>query len=384
MATVQVDATLTDLERLTAQGVWRGDELDGPAHPVLVRYKTTHDPQLANLIVRAYLPLAQICAYSFAGPNVVSRDELVAVANEGLMNALDRFDPAQGTGFSHFAWATMAGLIMHFYRDHARLVRATRSLADLHGRIRAASEELLQEKGEASEADLARALGVTAEDIRAALVAAESTTYYHKSLDAPVAHGDEGDGLALIDVLGAIDANIERVVDREALKAAMGRLSDRDRLILGWRFFEGVVQTEIAKRLKISQMQVSRVLARALTRLRQALQSDEPLAPDPTKVAEATAKREMLDVLWAIYSHGPFADEAGAVLRLLRQETAHLELTRELRVVVSDLEKYGYLTGRREPFRRYELRLTSLGRREAVRLFGPLEVQPGPTVESAL
>lgn len=232
--------------------------------------------QLRNELVAGHLPLARNIAHRFAqrGEPV---DDLEQVATLGLIQAIDRFDPARGSDFLSFAVPTITGEVRRHFRDTGWSVRVPRRLKDLHVRLGAAISELSQSNGRAPTAtELAERLGLPREDVLEGLEAA--TAYRSTSLDEMLTAGE--DRPALEGVIGRADDELDRAEYRTALAPALEQLSERERLILKLRFFAGLTQSQIADRIGLSQMHISRLLSRTLKRLR--AQLDDTGARDPS------------------------------------------------------------------------------------------------------
>lgn len=192
-------------------------------------------------------------------------EELAQVGYLGLVEAIDRFDPERGVEFTSFARPTVLGEIRRHFRDGRRWVRLPRRMQELKLRIKDAADRLYQENGHpASVAELAAELDVAAGDVEEAL--STDDAFAPLSLDAPVDVDDET--TAHVDLLGGVDPAMEGVVDSEAIWPLLDELPPRERELLLLRFFGNKTQTEIAERLGISQMHVSRLLTRTLRRLR--------------------------------------------------------------------------------------------------------------------
>ena len=188
----------------------------------------------------------------------------------GLLMAIDRFDPERGLEFSTFATPTIVGEIKRYFRDKSWTVRIPRRLQELNQRSRQASEALQAELGRPpSVQELAERLGVSEEEI---LEAYEASPAQHAvSLEAQVSPGGDGEGVPLSERLGLKDENLERVELQELLDSAMAHLTPRERSIMYLRFVEELPQSEVAKRLGISQMHVSRLQRAAVENLKKQL-----------------------------------------------------------------------------------------------------------------
>ncbi|OBF60742.1 RNA polymerase subunit sigma [Mycobacterium sp. 852002-50816_SCH5313054-b] len=220
-------------------------------------------------IVERCLPLADHIARRFEGRGE-PRDDLVQVARVGLVNAVVRFDVETGSDFVSFAVPTIMGEVRRHFRDNSWSVKVPRRLKELHLRLGTATADLSQRLGRAPTAtELASELGMERDEVVEGLVAGSS--YNTLSIDTG-GGSDDDDARAIADTLGDVDAGLDRIEDREALRPLLEALPERERMVLVLRFFESMTQTQIAERVGISQMHVSRLLAKSLTRLRDQLQ----------------------------------------------------------------------------------------------------------------
>jgi RNA polymerase sigma-B factor len=220
-------------------------------------------------IVERCLPLADHIARRFEGRGE-QRDDLVQVARVGLVNAVTRFDVETGSDFVSFAVPTIMGEVRRHFRDNSWSVKVPRRLKELHLRLGAATADLSQRLGRAPTAsELARDLELSREEVVEGLVAGSS--YNTLSIDSG-GSSDEDDVRSIADTLGDSDTGLDRIEDREALRPLLNALPERERTVLVLRFFESMTQTQIAERVGISQMHVSRLLAKSLAKLRDQLQ----------------------------------------------------------------------------------------------------------------
>ncbi|AFM17151.1 RNA polymerase, sigma 37 subunit, RpsB/SigB [Mycolicibacterium chubuense NBB4] len=225
--------------------------------------------QRERIICRC-LPLAEHIAlrYSRRGE---PHDDLVQIARVGLMNAVNRYDVWSGHDFLSFAVPTIMGEVRRYFRDSGWALAVPRRLKDLRQTVNAAAAELGQRTGRAPTAtELAAHLGIDRDVVVETLIA--SGSYRPTSIDTQF-RGQDSDAPALAERIGAPDAGLERVEYREALRPLLDALPERERVIITMRFFESLTQTQIAERLGISQMHVSRLLAKALATLRDGLDS---------------------------------------------------------------------------------------------------------------
>jgi len=190
----------------------------------------------------------------------------VQVGFLGLIHAIERFDPSLENEFSTFATPTIMGEIRRYFRDRSWAVRVPRRLQENLLRVNAAAQQLTGELGHSpSIGEIGERVGLDPEDVLAALEV--SPAQHTISLEATPA-GRTEDALTLGDRLGSEDTNLDRVEMRALLEQAMAHLNPREREIMALRFVEELPQTEVAKRLGISQMHVSRLQRAAVDHLR--------------------------------------------------------------------------------------------------------------------
>jgi RNA polymerase sigma-B factor len=216
-------------------------------------------------LIELHLPLVEYLARRFAGRGELL-DDLVQVGTLGLIKAVDRFDTARGVEFSTYATPTVVGEIKRHFRDKGWAVRVPRRLQELRAALTAARADLTQELGQAPTVkELAARLKVSEEEVLDGLESANA--YSTVSLDTPTSE----DTMTVADTLGIEDEGMIAVEYRESLKPLMDRLPDREKQLLLLRFFKNMTQSQIAAELGISQMHVSRLLARTLATLREQL-----------------------------------------------------------------------------------------------------------------
>lgn len=226
------------------------------------------DPRRATLrssIVEAHLPLVRYLAARFRHLGEPF-DDLVQVGTIGLINAVDRYDPRHGASLATYATPTIVGEIKRYFRDRVWAVRVPRRLQELHARLGVARAALAQELGrQPTVHEIAERLGVDVEDALEALEALRS------SATVPL----QADERAAVPEVAVDDPALEDVLDRESLRPLLQRLPEREKRILVLRFFRGLSQSQIADELGISQMHVSRLLARTVEQLRRGLTQSE-------------------------------------------------------------------------------------------------------------
>lgn len=230
------------------------------------------DPKRARIrdeIVTMHLPLVSHMARRFADRGEPLED-LTQVGTIGLIKAVDRFDLDRGVEFSTFATPTIVGEMKRHFRDYSWSVRVPRKLQEMQGALTAGSAELSQTLGRAPTVpELAAHLGLSEDDVLDGLESAQA--FNAASLDTPA---DE-EGPSLQTQFGVEDEALEAVEYRESLKPLLAALSERDRQVIMLRFFANKSQTQIATELGISQMHVSRILAKSLAALREGLVAEE-------------------------------------------------------------------------------------------------------------
>jgi RNA polymerase sigma-B factor len=240
-----------------------------PAHPrdsaeLLERFADTRDPADREELVRRFRPLARKLALRYARGSE-PLDDLEQVALLGLLKALDRYEPERGFAFTSFAVPTILGELKRSFRDTAWSAHVPRSLQERVADLRRVTERLSAHDGRTpTVTQLAGAMRCTEEEVLEAMGAAASLSPV--SLDGPRTAADDEDGLVM-DRLGDEDTGYELVEDRAAISAALPSLTEIQREVLRLRFEEDLKQSEIAQRVGVSQMQISRVLRAGLQRL---------------------------------------------------------------------------------------------------------------------
>jgi RNA polymerase sigma-B factor len=226
--------------------------------------------ELRNHLVRMHLPLVEHLARRFRNRGE-PLDDLTQVATIGLIKSVDRFDPERGVEFSTYATPTVVGEIKRHFRDKGWAVRVPRRLQELRLSLTSATAELSQLHGRAPTVhELAQRLSISEEEVLEGLESANA--YSTLSLDVP---DTDDESPAVADTLGAEDDALEGVEYRESLKPLLEELPPREKKILLLRFFGNMTQSQIAQEVGISQMHVSRLLARTLAQLRDRLLVEE-------------------------------------------------------------------------------------------------------------
>jgi RNA polymerase sigma-B factor len=228
------------------------------------RWHQHADRHARDELVQRFLPLARKLARRYNGAREPF-DDLLQVASLGLVKAVDRFDLGRGTAFSSFAVPTILGELKRYFRDLGWAVHVPRGAQELAVKVEDAQQKMSARNGRAPTVhDLAQYLELDVADVLDALETARA--HHASSLDAPHDDGD-GESGAVVDSFGQEDPDLQRADDRVTVGAAARHLSKRERDVLQLRFAEDLTQTQIAERIGVSQMQVSRILRRAISRL---------------------------------------------------------------------------------------------------------------------
>jgi RNA polymerase sigma-B factor len=234
------------------------------------RYRDSKDPaerdRLRAQLVDAYHDFVYFLARKFQNRGE-PLDDIVQVGYLGLIKAIERFDPDLGFEFTTFATLTVAGEIKRHFRDKGTAIRFPRRLQELHQSVVRVNEEMKNELSrEPSVSELAERLGVRPEDVMEAIEIGPA--YMPLSLDQPIGSADGQESRVVAEQIGTVDPELDRVEMRDLLDRAMVHLTPRERSIMAMRFYEQMSQSEIARRLGISQMHVSRLQRAALEQLR--------------------------------------------------------------------------------------------------------------------
>jgi RNA polymerase sigma-B factor len=223
--------------------------------------------RLRDEVICACLPVVRRIATRFHGRGETV-DDLVQVATIGLIKSVDRFDVSRETQFLSYATPTILGEIKRHFRDKGWSVKVSRPMQELSLEINRALPDLTQRLGRTPLiADIAEHLGVPVAEVIGGLDCGQA--YSARSLSSPV--GGPDSGMSLGDLMGGEDPEMESVADRTTLRALLADVPERERQILTLRFFGNLTQSEIAERIGVSQMHVSRLLTRTLKDLRERL-----------------------------------------------------------------------------------------------------------------
>lgn len=233
---------------------------------LLLRYHEQGDAAAREELVERFLPLARQLARRYQRTNE-PLDDLMQVASVGLVKAIDRFDPARGTAFSTYAVPTILGELKRYFRDSGWAVHVPRGMQERVMRLDTAAQELHRKLGRSPSArELATELELTEEQVLEGMEAASA--YDAVSLEQQRSDQDTGTPDSFQDKLGTDEERYELVEYGAAIAPTLKALSARERLILHLRFVEDMTQSEIAERIGVSQMHVSRLIRRSLAGLR--------------------------------------------------------------------------------------------------------------------
>lgn len=231
--------------------------------PLLEQYAATRDSALRDRLVEGYLPLAHAVARKFAGRGVEVED-LEQVAAIALIKAIERFEPGRGFRFVTYAVPTITGEVRNHLRDRGGMLRLPRDLRQRLYQLTQAQEAFEREHLRApTAAELAQRMGIAPEEVLTLFSLRTRNDYV--SLDMPV--GEDGE-TRLEELLGGGDAGYEKLERREWMEWILSKVNETEKKMLLLRYRDGLGQRETAKRLGVSQMQVSRLERRVLSRLR--------------------------------------------------------------------------------------------------------------------
>ena len=234
-------------------------------------YKETGDPEVRDQLIMSHLNLVRFLASKFKNRGE-PLDDLIQVGTIGLIKAIDRFDPSRGLEFTTYATPTIMGEIKRHFRDKGWSVRVPRRLQELSAKVNQTTDELTNELSRSPSVDeIATKLGVSVDEV---LEAMESSSAY---TSVPLEGGsstDDDEAPSVLDHYVTEDADLAGSDDRIALEEAIHDFSPREQEVIRMRFVDGLTQVEIADKLGISQVQVSRLLRRTLKRVQEKIDPD--------------------------------------------------------------------------------------------------------------
>ena len=228
------------------------------------RYKEEGDSEARDQLIVSHLNLVRFLASKFKNRGE-SLEDLIQVGTIGLIKAIDRFDPERGLEFTTYATPTIMGEIKRHFRDKGWSVRVPRRLQELSAKVNQATDELTNQlQRSPSVAEIAEHLGSTVDEV---LEAMESSSAYSSVPLEGGGSGEDDEAPSVIDHYATEDPDLAASDDRIVLEQAIADFSPREQEVVKMRFDEGLTQVEIAERLGISQVQVSRLLRRTLRRI---------------------------------------------------------------------------------------------------------------------
>lgn len=244
-------------------------------------YKKTKNPQIREELIMRHLKLVVSLAKKF-GKNEEVLADLIQVGNLGLINAIDRYDPERGVEFISYATPTIVGEIKRYFRDKLRIVKVPRYLQELNKKVNKAID-FLSQKLERSPAisEIADYLNVSEEEVLESLELGR--VYNPISLYKEIITSSEESPSIYYNIAEDIDTELEMVGEKTDLEKALESLPERERKIIEYRFYKNMSQIEIAKEMKISQMQVSRLQNLAILKLRKILSGNIPKTENKPK-----------------------------------------------------------------------------------------------------
>ncbi|MFQ6328968.1 RNA polymerase sigma factor SigF [Nocardia sp. CWNU-33] len=226
-----------------------------------------HREVLRQRVIERCLPLAENIARKFSGRGE-NFDDLLQIARVGLVQTIDRFDPAFGASFLSFAVPTIMGEVRRHFRDHTWALRVPRRLKEIQQAIGPATEELAQRLGRIPRArEIAEEIGADLTEVTQALIARNA--YQTAPLDPSPSGGDDSPTTSVLDTYGADEPSYRTVEDYLAVEPLIAALPEQQRQVLIMRFFKSMSQAQIAEQLGCSQMNVSRILSKTLNTLRE-------------------------------------------------------------------------------------------------------------------
>ncbi|MFF1794884.1 SigB/SigF/SigG family RNA polymerase sigma factor [Kitasatospora sp. NPDC058263] len=224
-------------------------------------------------VIELNMPLVRFIAARFRH-RAEDMDDILQVGTIGLIKAVDGYDPGRGVEFVTYAIPTIAGEIKRFFRDTSWPVRVPRSMQELYLTVARGSDRLEQRLGRLPQPEeIAEDLHLTVDQATEGLVAGR--VYRPDSLDAPRDQDTDETGSAILDRIGSCDPGIELADFRTAVRPLLAQLPTREQTVLKLRFWDGCTQSEIAERIGVSQMHVSRLLTTTLARLREQLDDQD-------------------------------------------------------------------------------------------------------------
>ena len=242
---------------------------DIDAKELFEEYAETRNEIVREELISRHGNLVSFFVKRFASKSELS-DDISQVATLGLINAVDRFDPQKGVEFTTFATVTILGEIKRFFRDKTWHIKVPRRIKDLNIQINRSIEKLTKELDHPpTYKEIAEDTGFSVEEILEALEALQS--YHVVSLDKEIDNASGEGSITLNELVGNIDRKIDMLSDRLSLQTGLKQLRDDEKFVIYNRYFKNLAQAQIAKMMDVSQMQVSRLQAQALAKLKRIL-----------------------------------------------------------------------------------------------------------------
>ncbi|MHB0999195.1 MAG: SigB/SigF/SigG family RNA polymerase sigma factor [Armatimonadota bacterium] len=233
---------------------------------LFLKYAKTHDPSIRDHLVLCHQNLVRYLAGKFVNRGIPLED-LVQVGNIGLINAVDRFDPERGLQFSTYATPTIVGEIRRYFRDKGWSMKVPRRLQELNQAAAKASDQISAVIGRSPTIpEIAAKIGASEEETLEAIEM--GNMYDTMSIDSLIPSNGESAQLTLAEFFGKKDASIQNIESYADLRQAIDSLDPRESAVIYYRYFEDLSQTQVAERLNISQMHVSRLQTKALVKLK--------------------------------------------------------------------------------------------------------------------
>ena len=260
-------------DRATGKTAWDKER----THELFRRYKEEGDMDAREKLVMSHLNLVRFLANKFKNRGEPI-DDLMQVGYLGLLKAIDRFDPARGLEFTTYATPTIMGEIKRHFRDKGWSVRVPRRLQELSAKVNQATDELTTElQRSPTVEEIARYLDVTVDEVLEAMES--SSAYSSVPLEAP-GSSDSDDAPSVLDRYASEDSELAFTDDRLVIEEALAGFSPREREVIELRFVKGLTQIEIAQKLGISQVQVSRLLRRTLKKIQDKIDPEGLMAAE--------------------------------------------------------------------------------------------------------
>ena len=260
-------------DRATGKTAWDKER----THELFRRYKEEGDMDAREKLVMSHLNLVRFLANKFKNRGEPI-DDLMQVGYLGLLKAIDRFDPARGLEFTTYATPTIMGEIKRHFRDKGWSVRVPRRLQELSAKVNQATDELTTElQRSPTVEEIARYLDVTVDEVLEAMES--SSAYSSVPLEAP-GSSDSDDAPSVLDRYASEDSELAFTDDRLIIEEALAGFSPREREVIELRFVKGMTQIEIAQKLGISQVQVSRLLRRTLKKIQDKIDPEGLMAAE--------------------------------------------------------------------------------------------------------